>query len=261
MLPEGGEEADPQEAPKTSDEQKLEPCTGEQNTSEEQKDEPDKEQQGGKASKAEPTPTEETDRTRPDREQWRLDKFGTTLNPQALHMRFYRGLRSKRDPPPPEVQKQIMEAEKDKGNAKLHTLYQHYLACKGEWKDSVLCISVSQKHRAKQNELFTFVTYKDLDSKYGADLAKDLKERLEEQEKKVEKKTPGKYVRKHPDFPERQEMWLYRSFLSMNEIKEREKEHSATITLEGSVDAEDAMDALPLGWQVVVVLVVVVVVW
>ena len=116
-------------------------------------------------------------------------------------MRFYRGLRSKRDPPPPEVQKQIMEAEKDKGNAKLHTLYQHYLACKGEWKDSVLCISVSQKHRAKQNELFTFVTYKDLDSKYGADLAKDLKERLEEQEKKGGEEDAGEVCEEAPGFP------------------------------------------------------------
>ena len=182
----------------------------------------------------------------PEAEDWRLDKFGATLTPQALYMRFYRGLRSKRDPPPPEVQAKIMEAEKEKdaGGSKLHTLYEHYLACKGCWRDSVLVISVAKRTRRKADEVYSFIRFDEIVAKYGEALALDLKQRLEEQEKKVEKKTPGKYVRKHPDFPAEESMWLYRCFLSMNEIKEREREHSATLNMEATVDVEDAMEAV-----------------
>ena len=102
-------------------------------------------------------------------------------------MRFYRGLRSKRDPPPPEIISKVQEAENDAGGAKLHNLYQHYLACQGTWKESTLVISVSKRTRNRAAETFSFITYK-----YGEELALDLNQRLEEQEKKVEKKTPGK---------------------------------------------------------------------
>ncbi|OLP92612.1 ATP-dependent RNA helicase DBP2 [Symbiodinium microadriaticum] len=39
-------------------------------------------------------------------------------------------------------------------------------------------------------------------------------------------------------------MWLYRCFLSMAEIKEKEREHSASLAMEASVGAEDAMEAV-----------------
>ncbi|OLP92611.1 hypothetical protein AK812_SmicGene25568 [Symbiodinium microadriaticum] len=119
--------------------------------------------------------------------------FQSLLHFLRAPFRFYRGLRSKRDPPPPEIISKVQEAENDAGGAKLHNLYQHYLACQGTWKESTLVISVSKRTRNRAAETFSFITYK-----YGEELALDLNQRLEEQEKKVEKKTPGKFVRKHP---------------------------------------------------------------
>ena len=181
---------------------------------------------------------------KPEEEEWRVDKWGRTLSPSALYMRFYRGLRSKRDPPPEEVQREIMAAEKDKGGAKLHSLYQHYLACKGVWKNSSLCLTVSTANRKKSDEIYTWLRLSEMEAKYGVELAADLKSRLEEQQAKVERKSPGKYVRKHPDFPDVESMNLYRCFLSMNEIKEREMESKATLDCEASIDQDGALDAM-----------------
>ena len=179
-----------------------------------------------------------------EHEAWRCDKYGSPLKPQALYMRFYRGLRSKRDPPPEEIQQQIKESEKDKGGSKLHALYEQYLACQGNWRDCVLLIEVSKRNRLKQDEIYTWLRFTEMEAKYGSDLALDLKSRLLEQESKLDKARKGKYVRRHPDFPDNESMNLYRCFLSMNEIKEKENESRATLAMQAELEVESAMDGV-----------------
>eukprot|EP00435_Cladocopium_sp_Y103_P034854 s2306_g9.t1 len=45
-------------------------------------------------------------------EVWMQDKKGNIISPKALYMRFYRKLRSKKNPPPPEVAEQFIAAQK-----------------------------------------------------------------------------------------------------------------------------------------------------
>ena len=191
---------------------------------------------------------EQTEGENPEEEDksWRSDKFGKELAPGALYMRFLRGVRSSKTPPPPEVLSKITESERSQNlaGAKMHSLYEHFLACRGNWSKSALLVSVRKEHSTSSDEIYSWVRYKDLVDKLGDELAADLKARHVEQEAKLPPAAKGKFIRVHPDFPGREDCWLFKSFLTINDTKSKKQSHSASVEISADVDGNDAMDAL-----------------
>ena len=78
----------------------------------------------------------------------------------------------------------------------MHTLYMHYLACRGEWRESILVVRVKKQCKRTEEELHEWWTYARMVEVHGEELAKDLKDRHLKSEKDLPKEQKGLFVRK-----------------------------------------------------------------
>ena len=78
----------------------------------------------------------------------------------------------------------------------MHQLYMHYLACRGEWRESTLVVKVKKECRRTEEELHEWWTYDHMVEVHGAELARDLKDRHLHSEKLLPKEKKGLFVRK-----------------------------------------------------------------
>ena len=88
-------------------------------------------------------------------------------------------------------------------------------------------------------EIWTWLTKDGLIKQLGSqELAEDLIKRHLEAE--VLPKNKGKYVRVNPDWPERQELWMYRCFKGIEEIKTKAIETEGTVSMTADIDDDNA---------------------
>eukprot|EP00435_Cladocopium_sp_Y103_P042867 s1915_g11.t5 len=178
-------------------------------------------------------------------ESWRRDKYGNVLNPNALYMRFYRRLRSKKNPVPAEIAEKVAESEIGKnGKHKLHELYMDWLAAKGDWGPCVLAIRCSKSNVSDHDELYSFLSKTALIDKLGEELAKDLIHRHTEAEKKLPASQKGKFVKSNPDFPTREELFTYKCFIGVEERKRQRFQSSAEVSREAEILEKDMYDLM-----------------
>ena len=153
-------------------------------------------------------------------DSWRRDKRGQLLNGQALYMRFYRSLRSPKQPVPEEVKSKMAEAsDACGGRSRMHTLYLHFLACRGQWKESSLVMSAYKRSENQTSCSYEWWGRSKMVAELGAELADDLIQRHKDTEAKMPASRRGHYIKRHPDFPDREELWRYKNFLGYLDLQ------------------------------------------
>lgn len=177
---------------------------------------------------------------------WRTDKYGRPLNPTALYMRFYRRIRSTKNPVPPEIAEKRAEADMEQhGKSKMHELYLGWLSCKGSWEKCALAIRVSKKNFSDHEDLFEFLLKTDLVKHLGDEaLANDLVDRHVEAEKKLPPRSKGRFIKVNPDFPQRQELWRYKCWVGAKESKKQRHESEATLSRTAEVEEDSFYDTM-----------------
>ena len=101
----------------------------------------------------------------------------------------------KKEPPPPEIAAEMVAAEKSQ--SKMHSLFLHFLGCKGQWKACTLVLAVRKRVRSTSQEMWGYFTPADLAKHLKSEaLAADLMQRHKDQEKKLPALQKGSFIRK-----------------------------------------------------------------
>eukprot|EP00435_Cladocopium_sp_Y103_P003101 s5036_g1.t1 len=118
------------------------------------------------------------------------------------------------------------------GKTKMHELYTIWLSCKGVWGQCSLVIKASQKRSQDHEETYDFLSKDALIKELGCELlAKDLMERHAHAEQK------------HPQFPDREDLYRYKCFVSFRESYKKSTGTEVTGTREATIE-EDDFDAV-----------------
>ena len=80
----------------------------------------------------------------------------------------------------------------------MHELYLHWLACKGVWTKSSICIKIFKKNTSEEQQQYSFVTRTTLVELYGEKLADDLIERHKDAESKLPANKKNTFIKRQP---------------------------------------------------------------
>ncbi|CAE7231239.1 unnamed protein product [Symbiodinium sp. CCMP2456] len=126
-------------------------------------------------------------------------------------------------------------------SSRMHTLYMSYLQCRGTWTECTLSVSVRKSHEIKQEQIWEWFTRTQLiEHLKSEELADDLIAR----HKDAESKLPAHLKGRNPDFPDREDLWLYKAFARVKDKKIKAQTAEAEGKAQADAVEEDIMDLM-----------------
>ena len=86
------------------------------------------------------------------------------------------------------------------GSDRLQILMEQWISCNGIWKESTLCLRMSQKSSYKKRGCRAWLTYEQIVAKYGSEsVAKQI---VDSKWAISDKDARDRQIRRHPDIPD-----------------------------------------------------------
>ncbi|CAK9047318.1 Uncharacterized protein SCF082_LOCUS26609 [Durusdinium trenchii] len=121
----------------------------------------------------------------------------------------------------------------------MHELYAVWLSCKGVWGECSLKLKAIKATSNEATELYDFLTAAGVEAELGEDLAKDLIQRHVEAEAKLPLNKKGQFIKVHPQFPDKKELWRYKCFKTFTQSYKQSSGTEITATQTATIEEDD----------------------